>query len=227
MPPATIVAAVTAGSPAETAGLKPEDRIVGIDGAPVEDKYQLAQALLMAGDKVIAVDLVRNDTLLTMSAQGVRADGPGQALGDFGVATHGRFLRLANPLPALYTGMSQSAGFVQRHFVSLWEITTGVRPLSELAGPVGIAGVTADTFLTYGLLGLLILTSLLSINVGVINLMPIPVLDGGHLMFMLFEVLRGRPLSPRMIKVCSLGGLCVMMALLLLVTGHDIFRLAL
>ena len=65
----------------------------------------------------------------------------------------------------------------------------------------------------YGFIGLLMLMALLSINVGVINLLPIPVLDGGHLVFMAIEVLRGKPLSPRVVKVCSIGGLCVIMVL--------------
>ena len=68
--------------------------------------------------------------------------------------------------------------------------------------------------------------ALLSINVGVINLLPIPVLDGGHLVFMGIEVLRGKPLSARVVKVCSIGGLCALMVLLVLVTGHDLLKLA-
>ena len=67
------------------------------------------------------------------------------------------------------------------------------------------------------------LMALLSINVGVINLLPIPVLDGGHLVFMGIEVLLGKPLSARVVKVCSIGGLCVIAVLVLLVTGHDLF----
>jgi len=226
MPPATIVAEVTAGSPAAAAGLMPEDRIVGVEGTAVEDARILAQMLIGAGDKAIELDVMRGDALLILPTHGVAADRPDKALSSFGIVTSGTAWRLANPIPSLQVGLSHTLGFVQRNFTGLVEIATGVRPLSELAGPVGIAGVSGDTFLAFGLMGLIILTALLSINVGVVNLLPIPMLDGGHLMFMGVEVLRGKPLSPRVIKVCSLGGLCALMALLLLVTGHDLFRLA-
>lgn len=226
MPPAAVVGKVTAGSPAADAGLAPEDRIVSVRGTSVHDGRQLGQLLSEAGNRPIVIDVMRGDALMTMTARGVAVDKTNKALSAFGIATKGYVWRWANPIPALGTGLSQAGGFVQRHFTSMVEIATGVRPLSELAGPVGIAEVSGDTFLAFGVMGLVILTALLSINVGVVNLLPIPMLDGGHLMFMGVEVLRGKPLSPRVIKVCSLGGLCALMALLLLVTGHDLFRLA-
>jgi len=226
MPSATVVAEVTAGSPAAAAGLSPEDRIVGVQGVAVEDSRQLVRGLIEAGDREITIDVMRGDTLVTLAARGVAVARADKVLDSFGIATSGYLWRFASPIPSLKAGLSHTVGFVQRNFTGLAEIAMGVRPMSDLAGPIGIAGVSGDTFQSFGLMGLTLLTALLSINVGVINLLPIPVLDGGHLMFMGFEVLRGKPLSPRVIKVCSLGGLCVMMLLLLLMTGHDIFRLA-
>jgi regulator of sigma E protease len=224
MPPAATVAEVRADSRAAAAGLIPEDRILSVDGTAAEDRRDFIR-LVNAGDKSLDIVVQRGDHLVTLTAQGVAAK-PAEVLGVFGISAKGRLWRLANPIPVLQTGTSHALSFVQGNFIGLAEIASGQRPLAELTGPVGIAGFSGDTFLSHGLLGLIILTALLSINIGVVNLLPIPVLDGGHLTFMLFEVLLGRPLSPRIIKVCSWGGLCVMMALLLLVTGHDIFRLA-
>ena len=226
MPPAATVAQVTAGSPAAAAGLMSEDRIVSVNGVEAEDRRDFVRVLNEIGANNLDIVVQRGDHLVTVTAQGVAAGKLAEVLNVFGISTKGHLWRLANPIPVLQTGISHALSFVQGNFTGLAEIASGQRPLADLTGPVGIAGFSGDTFMSYGLLGLTILTALLSINIGVVNLLPIPVLDGGHLMFMLFEVLLGRPLSPRIIKVCSWGGLCVMMALLLLITGHDIFRLA-
>jgi regulator of sigma E protease len=226
MPPATTVAEVTPGSPAAAAGLMPEDHILSVNGIEAEDRREFIRVVNEADAKTLDIVVQRGDRLVTVTAQGVPAGKPAEVLSALGIATKGYLLRLADPIPPLKNGMSRALGFVQGNFTGLAEIASGQRPLADLVGPVGIASFTGDTFLYFGLLGLTMLTALLSINIGVVNLLPIPVLDGGHLMFMAFEVLLGRPLSPRIIKVCSWGGLCVMMALLLLVTGHDILRLA-
>jgi regulator of sigma E protease len=226
MPPASNVAQVAPGSSAAAAGLMAEDKIVTVNGVEAEDQRVLVRLLLEDAGKSLEIVVQRGDRLMTLTAQGIGATSAEKPLASFGITTEGRLLRWANPIPAVKTGLIQAAGFAQKHFTALGEIATGARPMAELAGPVGIASVTGDTFASYGLLGLTILTALLSINVGLVNLLPIPVLDGGHLVFMGFEVLLGKPLSPRIIKVCSWGGLCVIAVLVLLVTGHDLFRLA-
>ena len=90
--------------------------------------------------------------------------------------------------------------------------------VDDVVGAVAVHGFM-------GFLALIWLTAFLSINVGLVNLLPIPVLDGGHLMFMAIEVVRRQPLSPHMLKICSLGGLAALVVISVLVTGHDIVRL--
>ena len=114
--------------------------------------------------------------------------------------------------------------FLADNVAGVAEIASGRRSLDDLAGPVQIAQISGETFIDLGFGALVLLTALLSINIGFVNLLPIPVLDGGHLVFLAIEFFRRRPLSPRVLKICSLGGLFAMLVIFVLVTGHDIAR---
>jgi regulator of sigma E protease len=90
-----------------------------------------------------------------------------------------------------------------------------------------MAEVSGKAFVERGILAVIALMAVLSVNIGVVNLLPIPVLDGGHLVFLGIEAMRRRPLSPRVLQFCSLGGLAALLVIFVLVTGHDLVRLGL
>jgi regulator of sigma E protease len=225
MPPAAIIAKVEAGSPAARAGLMPLDRIISINGADVDNAVMLAQKLRDAAGVDAVLGVIRGESATTVTLTGYSIDETGSVLTDIGLETTGYVWTLANPLPALTSGIERTWSFVGANAAGLVEIAAGSRPLTDLAGPISIAGVSGDAVTAYGFFGFVMLMALLSINVGVINLLPIPVLDGGHLVFMGIEIMRGKPLSARVVKVCSIGGLCALMVLLVLVTGHDLLKL--
>jgi regulator of sigma E protease len=226
MAPAAVVATVEAGSPAAAAGLLPQDRIATVDGVEVANAHVLARLLLESAGKSVQLGIVRNDMPVMLSLSGYGSGEPGKMLSVVGIETTGYSWSLVNPLRALTMGIERTLSFIEASAVGLAEIATGNRPLTDLAGPITIADISGDTASAYGFAGLIMLMALLSINVGVVNLLPIPVLDGGHLVFMTIELLRGKPLSPRVVKVCSVGGLCVILVLLVLVTGHDLLKYA-
>jgi regulator of sigma E protease len=226
LPPAAVVATVQAGSAADQAGLRPQDRIVSANGVEIETAISLARQLQEAAGADVVFGVIRGGETATLTLAGYPVGKPGTILPGIGIATTGRVWQLADPLPALAIGIERTWSFIESNGAGLAEIVTGARPLTDLAGPIGVAEVSGDTVAAYGFFGFLMLTALLSINVGVVNLLPIPVLDGGHLVFMSIEVIRGKPLSPRVVKFCSIGGLCVLLALLVLVTGHDLLKLA-
>jgi regulator of sigma E protease len=114
---------------------------------------------------------------------------------------------------------------VHENLRALGEIVAGERRIVELGGPVKIAELSGETVTRYGFGMLVLLVALLSINVGIVNLLPIPVLDGGHLLFMGIETIRRRPLHPRVVEICSIGGLAALLVLFVLITTHDIVRL--
>jgi regulator of sigma E protease len=192
----------------------------------VGDARALAPTIIAAQGAALVIDVLRDGRPLTVTAPGVTQESPPLALAGLGIATTGYVWRLPNPGPALAGGLARTGSVIEANVRSIVEIVMGIRSLSELAGPVGIAEFSGDTVLSYGILGLLILTAFLSVNVGVVNLLPIPMLDGGHLVFMAIEAARRKPLSPRVMKICSLGGFWALMVLLLVVTGHDLIKLA-
>ena len=109
---------------------------------------------------------------------------------------------------------------------ALWQIITGRRSVRELGGPLKIAQVAGQQA-TLGLVAFVSLVALLSINLGFINLLPVPMLDGGHLLFYAIEAARGRPVSVRSQEWAFRGGLALLLALLLFTTVNDLGSLGL
>jgi membrane-associated protease RseP (regulator of RpoE activity) len=139
----------------------------------------------------VQLGIIRVDMPVTLSLSDYAIGEPGRILSGIGIETGGYVWNFASPVSALTKGVETTLSFIEGSTVGLTEIATGKRPLSDLAGPISIADISGDTVSAFGFIGLLMLMALLSINVGVINLLPIPVLDGGHLVFMAIEVLRG------------------------------------
>jgi regulator of sigma E protease len=108
----------------------------------------------------------------------------------------------------------------------LWQIVSGRRAVSDLGGPVKIAQVTGQSA-SLGVLPFIELVALLSINLGFINLLPVPMLDGGHLFFYVIEAVRRRPLSAQALEVAFRGGLALVFALMIFLTINDLGSLGL
>jgi regulator of sigma E protease len=126
---------------------------------------------------------------------------------------------------AIVESARRTGKFMTSSVTGIFEILSGSRRLDDLAGPVRIAEVSGETFVELGFGALAVLTAVLSVNIGIVNLLPIPVLDGGHLVFLAVEACRRRPLSPRVLKFCSLGGLLAILAIFVLITSNDLARL--
>jgi regulator of sigma E protease len=109
-------------------------------------------------------------------------------------------------------------------FDVLWQIIKGTRTAKELGGPIRIAQVSGDMAQT-GAVSLVFFAAMLSINLGLINLFPIPMLDGGHLLFFAIEALRGRPLGARALEYSLRIGIAMVLALMVFVTWNDLVQL--
>lgn len=126
---------------------------------------------------------------------------------------------------ALGYGVERAWGFTVANAGSLAGLIGGATPAGEVLGPIRIAEVGGSVAATYGFGAVVLLTALISVNIGLVNLLPIPVLDGGHLVFLTLEALRGRPLGPRLQRISVLCGLTAVLGLSLAVTLNDLFRL--
>lgn len=128
-----------------------------------------------------------------------------------------------NPAKALYSATEKSFGLAWMIFKSVGKMLQGKVPLKAMGGPILIGKIAGD-YLKQGVAPFLALLAMISINLAVLNLLPIPVLDGGHLLFFVCELIRGRPLSNKVLELANRAGLAVILGLLILVFYNDISR---
>ena len=220
------VEAVTAGTAAAQAGMQPGDRIVSVGGRETETFEDVFQAVRMRPgerlDLVVQRDGERVSLPVTIMTEEQR-DRFGQSykVGRLGViGPRYEFVR-----PPAYLLVPAAASFtldVTRTMIdALWQIITGRRSVKELGGPLKMAQVAGQQA-SLGFFEFVQLVALFSINLGFINLLPVPMLDGGHLFFYAVEAVRRRPVSPEAMDWAFRGGLALLLALLVFTTVNDL-----
>ncbi len=227
------IASVLADSPAATAGLIPGDKIVraevGERAWNAVDPESFTEFVAGSEGADITLSVTRADeahTLIATPEQGVvAADATRYALG-VSVATIGTV-----PLSfgeALLEGVYLTWGATTATAVGLYHFFAGIltlnADLSQVSGPVGIAGAVGDATAS-GLGNLLALMAIISINLAIINLIPVPALDGGRLLFVLIEAALRRPIAPAIVKAVNGIGFLFLIGLMVVVTFNDVFRL--
>ncbi len=232
------VAAVQPESPAAAAGLQQGDLIRSIDGERIGDFQDLQRVVSQAPNQTLSLLVLRDGSEVSMQiTPRPRPDNP--QIGSIGIA--GERERVG-PLTALAVGASDTWGIIAQTGAYIGGIFTGRESGNQIAGPLGIinvSGQVATSALTGGgdditwidrlgflALSLLNLAAVLSVAVGIVNLLPIPILDGGHLLFYGIEAVRGgKPLPPSAQEWAYRAGFAVMASLFLFATWNDITRL--
>ena len=226
----TDVGSLSPDSPAAKAGIQAGDKVLAIDGVEVKEWDQLSELIQKAGDRPVAVRLQRGSEVMTFQIlpemKKMRT-----LLGEeiqrplIGIVASGNVsVERVNPLEALYYGMDQTWQVIKLTFVVIGKLLQGHISPRTLAGPIGIAQMSGQVA-EAGAAAFLSFLALLSINLGILNLLPIPVLDGGHLLFFLIEAVMGRPLSLRKREMAQQVGLFLLVALMVFVFYNDIYRL--
>lgn len=229
MPAPAIAAAVMPGMPAAASGMKDGDRILRINGEPVKDfeKFhdQLAAAALIS--PTVHLDVQRGATLLHLSPVarkqslegqkvswmiGIQSGGPAMVIQRFGV-----FRAMREAGRATWQSTTQSLTMVK-------QLVTGQSSAKNVSGVIGIAQV-ANTSAGMGLSFFLKFLALVSLSLAIVNLLPIPILDGGHLLFYLIEAVKGSPVSDRVWQVGQALGVGLLCGLMALAFFNDIHRL--
>ncbi|RYE64211.1 MAG: RIP metalloprotease RseP [Oxalobacteraceae bacterium] len=221
-----VIGKVVPGSAAATAGLQPGDKILSIGGRAIGDFSDMASyTLLHAGENVL-IDFERAGEPQQVEA----VIGVSQLKDRFGNVTKRGMLGIGPGEPvfepvslwqAPLIGVERTWGFVVMTVEGLGQIISGRIPVQELGGPLKIAQISGET-LAMGPVELVGLIALISINLGFINLLPVPVLDGGHLLFYAVEAVRRKPVEPQVMEWAFRGGLVAILALMLLVTFNDL-----
>jgi regulator of sigma E protease len=218
--PAT-VGEVTAGSAAEAVGLQPGDRILSIDGQPTAQFEELAALIQQSGGRPVTLTVKRGDQQLSLTVQ-PRLDVDSYRLG----------VRPASAVEYHQVGLAEAAtsAVTQTFYASaqilhaVWEMVTGSRSSEELGGVLRIGKIAGDVA-KKGVVDFLFLIPMLSINLGLLNLFPIPLLDGGHLAFYAAEAVRGRPLGERAQEWGMRFGIALVLGLMVFATWNDLVYL--
>ncbi len=225
------VGEVVAGSAAERAGFRPGDLISRVDGTRVERFEEVAHAVRLRPATELEFEVIRDGREIVLTAVPDSVDridrfGNPVRVGRLGVASAGAETarRRDGPLAALWRATVETAALTGDILVTFGQLVDGRRTLEELGGPLRIAKISGDVW-QLGLFGILTFVAVLSINLGLINLLPIPLLDGGHLLFYAIEALRGRPLGARA-QACGLRiGMALVLALMVFATWNDLVQL--
>jgi regulator of sigma E protease len=223
-----VVGPVIAGSPADSAGIKPGDVIVAIEHQPVKTFQEMASLVHVRPNQFVEVAWKRGDdvysaVIATMTDTIKTESGADSAVGRIGIGM-GYITEEMGPIDAIAGGFSQTFAVTGAMFKFLGDLFSGTISIRMVSGPVGIAQM-AGQVAREGFDMLLSFMALLSVNLAVLNILPIPILDGGHLVFLLFEKVRGRPLTIKQRAIAQQVGLALLLLLIVTVTYHDVLRL--
>lgn len=220
-----IVAEVVKDSPADLGGLRAGDVILDISGSPVSGISGFIEDIRALAGQSVPINVRRGDVLVTLNIS-PQADNSGR--GRIGAKMTARSM-----LPPETYHMGPAEGFTYG-FVRTWEMTSmtldvlgkmlssAISP-ENLGGPIAIAQIAGKTA-ELGLVAFISFLALISVNLGVLNLLPIPVLDGGHLVYLAIEKLKGSPLSPKMLERTQIIGIILIGALMIFAFYNDISR---
>jgi regulator of sigma E protease len=228
-----VVAEVQPGSAAEAAGIQPGDVFVAIDGRAVTTFDDVRRYVSSRPELEITVTMRRDGAERDFTVVPAREEiednfGNRMEVGLIGVVTDtetGNFrTQEYGPIEAVGEGVRESAYIVTRTFQYIGNIITGREKADQLGGPIRVAQVSGQ-MATLGWLALIQLTAVLSVSIGLLNLMPVPMLDGGHLAFYAIEALRGRPLGENAQEIAFRIGLAMVLMLMVFATWNDVTML--
>jgi regulator of sigma E protease len=229
---AAAIGDTVSGDPADAAGLKPNDVVTAIEGRPVLSWEELAEKIHQRADQPTRLDVKRGDETLTVTVTPKKGkipgpDGKETEVGLIGIRPSGAvvFVR-SNPIASIWDGLVWSADVTMKTAIGLYKIVVGQLDRSNIGGPIQIAK-TAGEQARQGIVSLALFTAVISINLFLLNLLPVPMLDGGHLLFFAFEAVLGRPLSVRKREVAQQVGFALLMLLMVFAFYNDFKRIGL
>lgn len=228
----TRLAQVEPNSPAEVAGLFAEDTIMAINQQVIKNWSELTEWIQNNPAEALDFSIIRQGEQLTLTViPGQRQTADGFSQGYIGIVPEFsewpegvRYIQRHNPLVALQVGVQQTWQLTRLSFSMIGKFIFGDVSVRHLSGPISIAQ-GAGTTASIGLIAFLSFLALISVNLGVINLLPLPILDGGHLMYMIVELIRGKPVSEKAQEIGFRIGAMVLLLLMGIALLNDISRL--
>lgn len=218
-----VLTKVDTNYPLYEAGIRDNDKVLKINGKSIStiDDVKVYMTIYANGDEV-TFDVERNGKDYTYKVTPKKEENDGTVSYKFGAVfeqkTETGFFN------AVKYAFTKVGAYIKQMFITLWALFTGLVGVKSLSGPVGIYSVVGQSA-SSGVMSLLNLLALLSVNVGFINLIPLPAFDGGRILFLLIEKIKGSPVSPKVENTVHSIGFILLMVLLLFITFNDVLRL--
>jgi len=225
-----VIETVVEKSPAEAAGFKQGDRILSINDRKISTWVQMTEMIYGSAGKPLSIVVERDHQKLTLTVtpaeKTIETEEGKKTVGQIGIgkSPHGAQIEAANPLEAFVKGFQATWQWTYLTVEGLVRLVQGKLSMDNIGGPI-LIGQMSGQAASQGVGGLLFLIAILSITLGVMNILPIPVLDGGHLLFFVIEAVLGRPLSIRKREIAQQIGLAMLLLLMALAFYNDIIRL--
>ncbi|MGA4516330.1 RIP metalloprotease RseP [Solibacillus silvestris] len=215
-----IIAEVMDNSVASSAGLVDGDKVVKVNGQSISTWEELSEQIFKNPNKAVTFEVEREtgNEIIELTPKAVEQEG-GPDYGQIGVM---RSIE-KNPLKAVVYGVEETYNMIITIGTLVGKLITGQFSIDALSGPVGIYKTT-ETVVTFGLYNILYFAAMLSVNLGIMNLLPLPALDGGRLLFFAVEAVRGKPIDRQKEGMVHFVGILLLMILMVVVTWNDIQR---
>lgn len=225
-----LVASIAPDSPAEAAGLEFGDRILSVDGRAIGSIGEVQRYAASHADKPITLSVehngqIRDVAVTPRKSAETDAFGAQTEIATIGITDGQKSIKLRyeayGPLQALGEGVKQTGSIISGTFEYIANIFGGYMKADQLGGPIRVAQLSGQ-MATLGFAAVLQFAAILSVSIGLLNLMPVPVLDGGHLMFYAIEAVRGKPLGARAQDIAFRIGFAMVLSLMVFATWNDI-----
>lgn len=226
-----VISAVIEESAAARAGLQPDDRIISVNGEAVSRFSDIGNIVRLYPAATLPLVIERTGEQQTFMVEldvAYMEDrfGNRYPLGRLGVSSGPPVVQELGLFGSLGEGVRQTVAMGDMMFTTLGQIVLGIRSVKELGGPVRIANMVGEAA-SISLASFVFFLAILSLNLGIVNLLPIPVLDGGHLLFYGLEALKGSPLSKKAQEASFVAGMALMLIFMVFVTLNDLQSMAL
>ncbi len=223
----TQISGVEADSPAERAGIIKGDRIIAIDGKPVKDWEELSRAIKSSDGKALNLEIKRGAETVNLTVQPMKKENRnlfGERTEDWIIGIGSRVsIEKGKPGLAVLRACYQTYDYAKLTLLGLLKMVTGDVSPRNIGGPILIAQMAGQEA-QEGLGSFLAFLAVLSINLGVLNLLPVPVLDGGHLFFFIIEAVIRKPVAVKYREMAQQVGICLLALLMIYAFYNDILR---
>jgi len=224
------VGSVMPDTPAAQAGFKEGDTITRIDGAPITQWDEMTEIIHNSPGKTITVEIRRDNSLIQQVITPEKKQVPDifgevKEIGLIGIRPSGStFIKKATILQAAGDSLIRTGEMCVLTVVSIVKLMQRVIPMDTVGGPILIVQMAGEQA-SRGMLNFFVFMAIINVNLGVLNLLPVPILDGGHLVFLGIEAIRRKPLSEKVIAVSQRVGLALLLTLMAVVLYNDVMRL--